>query len=63
MVVNYFFHAFGATITEFDTASVKKFVEVTILRKMLITPPIDLKNICRFLPIFADAFLLRVGLN
>ena len=38
MVVNYFFHAFGATITEFDTVSVKKFVEVTILRKMLITP-------------------------
>ena len=51
MVVNYFFHTFGATVTEFDTVSVKNFVEVIILRKMLITRPIDLKNICRFLPI------------
>ena len=36
MVVDYCFHAFGATIADFDTLSVKDAVEVVVLRKMLI---------------------------
>ena len=36
MVVNYCFHAFGATIVDFDTVSVIEPVEVVVFRKMLI---------------------------
>ena len=36
MVGNYCFHAFGETITDFDTVSVKDLVEEVVLRKVLI---------------------------
>ena len=34
MVVNYCFHAFGATIADFDVVSVKDLVEAVVLRTM-----------------------------
>ena len=36
MVGNYYFHAFGATIADFDVVSVKDLVEAVVSRKMLI---------------------------
>ena len=36
MVLNYCFHALGATIANFDSASVKDLVEAAILKKILI---------------------------
>ena len=36
MIINYFFHVFGATIADLDAVSVEDFVEVVIFRKMLI---------------------------
>ena len=37
MVGNYCFHAFGATIADFDTVYVKGLVEALVLRKILVT--------------------------
>ena len=36
MVVDYCFRAFGATVADFDAASVKDLVETVVLRKRLI---------------------------
>ena len=36
MIVNYFFHAFGATIADLDAVSVEDLVEAVVLRKRVI---------------------------
>ena len=45
MIVNYCFHAFGATIADLDVVSVEYLVEAVVLTKMLIK---------QFSKIFAD---------
>ena len=36
MIVNYFFHVFGATIADLHAVSVEDLVEAVVSRKMLI---------------------------
>ena len=46
MVGNYCFHAFGATIADFDAVSVQDLVEAVVLKNAC---KVGLKNICQFL--------------
>ena len=57
MVGNYCFHAFGATIADFDAVSVKDLVEAVVLRKCLSS------RFKKYLPIFVVTFLLKGRLN
>ena len=57
MAVNPCLHAFGATITDFDTVSLEDLLEVVIFWKMLSS------KFKKYLLIFVDKFLLKGGLN